>query len=234
MKPTDEAYKAAETAILEAIAARNCAIAGVPFNKNNYTEFDVSEAISHAVLAVDAAYAAQFQSEEYAGLIDGLREWAGQYEGITLAGEKIIGQAADAIETVLAERDDFAEQLALRSESCMAKDMQEIMRINNELKAERDALLARLAPVDEEALVDIAIKEVERVIASANDSETVGDARWKALRAAIAVIRPHIEAAERERCAKIAEGFLSNRDWVPGSLWGNIRNEIAAAIRSGK
>ena len=37
---------------------------------------------------------------------------------------------------------------------------------------------------------------------------------------------------ERDACAKVAEGFPENRDWVPSSLWGNIRKEIAAAIRA--
>ena len=37
---------------------------------------------------------------------------------------------------------------------------------------------------------------------------------------------------ERDACAKVAEGFPENRDWVPSNLWGNIRKEIAAAIRA--
>lgn len=41
-----------------------------------------------------------------------------------------------------------------------------------------------------------------------------------------------VATAEREACAKVAEGFAANRDWVPGSLWGNIRAEVAAAIRA--
>ena len=40
-------------------------------------------------------------------------------------------------------------------------------------------------------------------------------------------------AAEREACAQAAEGFNDpRRDWVPGSLWGNIRACVAAAIRA--
>ena len=41
-------------------------------------------------------------------------------------------------------------------------------------------------------------------------------------------------AAEREReaCAQAAEGFAQSRDWVPGSLYANIRNEVAALIRT--
>lgn len=34
-----------------------------------------------------------------------------------------------------------------------------------------------------------------------------------------------------EECAKIAEGFPHNRDWVPGSLYDTLRKETAAAIR---
>ena len=41
-----------------------------------------------------------------------------------------------------------------------------------------------------------------------------------------------VAAAEREACAKVCEGFPANRDWVPGSLWGNIRSEMSAAIRA--
>ena len=37
---------------------------------------------------------------------------------------------------------------------------------------------------------------------------------------------------EREACAQVCEGFPANRDWVPGSLWGNIRGEMAATIRA--
>ena len=40
--------------------------------------------------------------------------------------------------------------------------------------------------------------------------------------------------AEREACAQIAHGFPQNRDWVPGSLYGAIRREVAAAIRNRK
>lgn len=39
--------------------------------------------------------------------------------------------------------------------------------------------------------------------------------------------------AERERCAKVAEGFERNREWVPGSLYDTLRREVAAAIRQG-
>lgn len=37
---------------------------------------------------------------------------------------------------------------------------------------------------------------------------------------------------EREECAKVAEGFAQNRDWVRDSLYESIRNEVAARIRA--
>jgi hypothetical protein len=40
--------------------------------------------------------------------------------------------------------------------------------------------------------------------------------------------------AEREACAKAAEGFTDDRDdrkWVPGSLYDTLRRETAAFIR---
>lgn len=51
----------------------------------------------------------------------------------------------------------------------------------------------------------------------------------------IAVLEQQLAEArahERECCALIAEGFEQNRDWVPGSLYANIRCEIAARIRT--
>lgn len=121
---------------------------------------------------------------------------------------------------------------------------EKLMRQVKNLKSLHDdeitRLRARLAPVEDEALVEIAVKEVERVIASANDSETVGGARWKALRVAIAAIRPHIEAAERERCAKAVKTVAEKINVAPherpeyedGYLQGV--HDAAAAIRSWK
>jgi len=244
--------------------------------------------------AVNAAYAAQFQSEEYAGLVKFIREFARKEQLKRYGVRNPLDDAADAIEALLAERDDFAEQLALRSESGMAKDMQEIMRINNKLVAERDALkaendqhksvyqkyveaidrmngtpceqvrhhyevselrselalavserdalAARLAPVDDEALVEMAAVAIRRnkfertgrldcFDPSNLTPEELGEGR-----AAIAAIRPHIEAAERERCAKIAEGNYEKLE--PASQnsehYKNGRLAAAAAIRSGK
>lgn len=45
--------------------------------------------------------------------------------------------------------------------------------------------------------------------------------------------RAHV-LAEREACAKAAEGFTEERDdrkWVPGSLYDTLRRETAAFIR---
>ena len=101
--------------------------------------------------------------------------------------------------------------------------------------AERDALAARLAPVDEDALVEIAAREIafaQGDVESPN-SEFM-DENWHCwepeARAAIAAIRPHIEAAERERCAKIAE---TPDLWVTDKPSRGC-DDIAAAIRSGK
>lgn len=35
-----------------------------------------------------------------------------------------------------------------------------------------------------------------------------------------------------EECARVAEGFGKNREWVPGSLYEKIRGEVAAKIRT--
>lgn len=41
-----------------------------------------------------------------------------------------------------------------------------------------------------------------------------------------------VRAAAIEECAKIAEGFPRNRDWVPGSLYDTLRKEVATSIRA--
>lgn len=92
---------------------------------------------------------------------------------------------------------------------------------------------------DDEKLVEIAIQEVEKVILSGSDNETIGEARWKALRVAIASVRLYIEAAERERCAKIAEAFKGNDSLYCSTDAGRegyvtACREIAGAIRIGK
>jgi hypothetical protein len=277
MKPNDKAIEAAQAAILKAMAERNCIIAGVPFNENNYDEFDASEAAEHAKVALDAAYAAQFQSGDYAGLIERLRLRAGIFKDTTddratadaiemllaklnnkpkpsedyagliklllnttehMACSASVEQAlwnkhsnacldaAAAIEALLAERDDFADQLALRSESGMAKDVQEIMRINNELVAERDELAAHLAPVDDDILREIAAMHFARIDGHSDNWDRYVDEAKDYIDA----IRPHIEAVERERCAKIAE---TPDLWVTDKPSRGC-DDIAAAIRRGK
>lgn len=78
---------------------------------------------------------------------------------------------------------------------------------------------------------DALIKAMTRAYALAAKGQHSCNGRDHQMEAALAVARPIIEAQERERCARVAEGFEANRDWVNGSLWGNIRREVAAAIR---
>ena len=98
----------------------------------------------------------------------------------------------------------------------------------NQLRAERDALLARLAPVDDKELVEIAADAISTYV-----PDQVS--RWGSIKDAaidaIAAIRPHIEAAERERCAKIADKYEG--EWHSDTADACAR-AIAAAIRSGK
>jgi hypothetical protein len=75
-------------------------------------------------------------------------------------------------------------------------------------------------------------------------SEEAWRAAWAAKRASLPQSRDEGEAeiatikaavlAEREECARAAEGFERNRDWVPGSLYETLRREVAAAIRNRK
>lgn len=100
-----------------------------------------------------------------------------------------------------------------------------------------ETLLAKLnnKPMDDEALVEIVAREIafaQGDVESPN-SEFM-DENWHCwepeARAAISAIRPHIEAAERERCAKIAE---TPELWVTDKPTRGC-DDIAAAIRSGK
>lgn len=70
---------------------------------------------------------------------------------------------------------------------------------------------------------------IEKMKTAVVNARLMGFDYENAARAALAVAEPVI----REQCAKAAEGFEANRDWVNGSLWGNIRREVAAAIREG-
>jgi transcriptional regulator with XRE-family HTH domain len=151
MKPNDKAIEAALAAILKAMAERNCIIAGVPFNETNYDEFDASEAVEHSKVALDAAYAAQFQSEDYAGLVERLRLRAGIFKDTT--DDRA---TADAIEALLAEREAWKG----RHEATAA--------ILKRVEAERDALAARLAIC--ERMMD---KEYRDAFTVADNSNTV-------------------------------------------------------------
>jgi hypothetical protein len=73
----------------------------------------------------------------------------------------------------------------------------------------------------------------ERTARQAAQAEVV-DLKERIARAGVEQHRAVREAVlqEREACAKACEGLEANRDWVPGSLWGNIRGEMAAAIRA--
>ena len=62
--------------------------------------------------------------------------------------------------------------------------------------------------------------------------EELAELKERIARAGVEQRRAVLE--ERAACAKACEGLEANRDWVPGSLWGNIRSEMAAAIRARK
>ena len=68
------------------------------------------------------------------------------------------------------------------------------------------------------------IRAQEEVVALKERIARAGVEQRRAVREAV--------LQEREACAKACEGLEANRDWVPGSLWGNIRSEMAAAIRA--
>lgn len=55
---------------------------------------------------------------------------------------------------------------------------------------------------------------------------------WVGITERLALFAQEVAAAEREACAKTAEGIGQRRDWVPKSLMGNLRRELAAAIRA--
>lgn len=73
----------------------------------------------------------------------------------------------------------------------------------------------------------------ERTTRQAAQAE-VAELKGRIARAGVEQLRAVREAVlqEREACAKACDGMEVNRDWVPGSLWGNIRGEMAAAIRA--
>ena len=122
--------------------------------------------------------------------------------------------------------DDIVERLRARAYRLATKDFNEDgAKLAVEAADELTRLRARLAPVEGEALVEMVAKSD----ADFDGRPFVGlgradkDRYLLRARAAIAAIRPHIEAAERERCANVAE-----------LCWTGSPDEIAAAIRSGK
>lgn len=183
--------------------------------------------------SLTAAYAAQFKSEDYAELVKELRAECRDW----LTAD-CVKKAADALEALLADRDALkAANNELREENeLVGKQMDRFADQIEALEAERDALAARLAPVDDDALVEIVGRTLRAEVFDPDVLKVYGDL-WaydeqrkilKQARAALAAIRPHIEAAERERCAKIAE------EGEDGSCWTASERSIAAAIRSGK
>jgi len=227
MKPND---KAIEAAILEADA--NIA------NRNQHEWF---------CKVLTAAYDAQFQSGDYAGLVKQLRDWGAM-------NYKLCDEAADALETVLADRDalkaenkSMTQSLPLWAHKQMAANNKLIER----LRAERDALAARLAPVDDKALVgqgltDLLIENTRlrsrlesfEAIKHMHDIEklltTLRNNYMRRSRETLEIKK------ERERCANVAE-TVANKinvapherpEWEDGYLQGVY--DVASAIRSGK
>jgi|GEM_PF-1076701 len=315
---------------------------------------------AQVMASLTAAYAAQFQGTDYADLVARLRKTSGMYQGHAEIATWNINpdgpEAADALETVLADRDGLKELLPNQNHESRAPIPTDwwsvaVLERRKRLAAEkeRDALAARLAPVDDKALVErdalkkaveaeqsmtklrlgpflkkvrqekqMTLREVEEAtgkeisnaylsqlengkiatpsphalytlslvfgvayetlmecagyimpapscLAPVDDKALVEMAavairrnkfeRTGRLgcfdpsnltpeelgegRAAIAAIRPHIEAAERERCAKVAEGsFLFDIEtWLNSTkkeMTAHVSYAIATAIRSGK
>ena len=94
----------------------------------------------------------------------------------------------------------------------------------------------RLASVEDKALVEIAMQAAykaeygEDMSIERAETNFVESIYKPIITAAIAAVRPHIEAAERERCAKIAE---TPELWVTDKPTRGC-DDIAAAIRSAK
>ena len=104
------------------------------------------------------------------------------------------------------------------------KAADEITRLRAALAAvteKRDALAAHLAPVDDDILREIAAMHVARIDGHSDDWDRYVDEAKDYIDA----IRPHIEAVERERCAK----RILETNWVDADP-----EDIAAAIREGK
>lgn len=62
--------------------------------------------------------------------------------------------------------------------------------------------------------------------------EDIGSAKLALRRLRAQSVASIVRAAAIEECAKVAEGFPRNRDWVNGSLYDTLRREVAADIRA--
>ncbi len=77
-------------------------------------------------------------------------QFSGMMEELDGANDRIRQLKAE-IDRLRAERDDFAEQLAMRQPSALEKDMQEIMRINNRLRTALEEIAGWLLPTGRDA-----------------------------------------------------------------------------------
>ena len=205
MKPNDKAIEAARKVVIQ---------------RATHNSFNPSFLFGVIEAALDAAYAAQFQSKDYAGLVERLRREPER----DVAGHKSDAcLAADALEAVLAEREAWKG----RQEATAA--------ILKQVETERAELATLLAPVDDDMLREIAAMHFAGIDGHSDDWDRYVDEAKNYIDA----IRPHIEAAERERCAKIAEGsFYFDIETCLNStkkeMTAHVAKAIAAAIRSGK
>lgn len=85
---------------------------------------------------------------------------------------RLLTEAAACIRSLRDERDALLEQLGLRQPSALERNMQEIMRINNEQKERAEAAEARVAEL-ERALSEAAtaFREYQHIHESKNTTE---------------------------------------------------------------
>lgn len=97
-----------------------------------------------------------------------------------------------------------------------------VLQDNRRCTVDYNGLVRRVPSAEQEVAKERAARQAAQV--------EVAELKGRIARAGIEQRRAVLE--EREACAKACEGMEANRDWVPGSLWGNIRGEMAAAIRA--
>ena len=111
-----------------------------------------------------------------------------------------------------------------------------VTRMAKEINA--SAQVQPVAPVEDEALVEIVAVYCSPEMNWNEMSEKWKNSCRRDARAVIAAIRPHIEAAERERCAKAGKAALLKSNYgelhADANYADELGEEIAAAIRSGK